>query len=99
MNRMHEGNQENDKVSMLEKEGWTRQFVASEPRLSEAVQIYMEAGLEVYLLPLPEGEEPDDTREARDGECRKCFQGFEDQYKIIFTRPQKGRAGREGDPS
>ena len=98
MNRMHEGNQENDKVSMLEKEGWTRQFVASEPRLSEAVQIYTEAGLEVYLLPLPKGE-TDDTQEAHDGECRKCFQGLEDQHKIIFTRPQKGHAGRKDDLS
>ena len=72
----------------LKKEGWTRQFVASEPRLSEAVAMYKESGFEVHLEPLPSGGESEilPLIDSRDG-CARCFEGFEDQYKIIFTRP------------
>ncbi|MBW1781877.1 MAG: hypothetical protein JRL30_14190 [Deltaproteobacteria bacterium] len=71
----------------LEKEGWTRQFVASEPRLGEAVDVYKEAGFEVHLEPLPpRSKRPEGETCALDGECRACFEGFEDQYQIIFTR-------------
>jgi hypothetical protein len=78
----------------LKREGWTRQFVASEPRLSEAVAIYKESGFEVHLEPLPSCGEPEilPLIDSGDG-CAKCFEGFEDQYKIIFTRPiEKGDA-------
>ena len=83
----------------LEIEGWTRQFVASEPRLSEAVDMYQELGFEVLLEPLPK--EPEcgtcgGTEEQ--GECRACFEGFEDRYKIIYTRPLKGRTPAQGEP-
>ncbi len=30
-------------------------------------------------------------------ECRICFEGFEDQYKTIFTRPKKGEKELEDD--
>jgi hypothetical protein len=59
------------------------------------VDIYREAGFEVHLEPLPEesacescaGEEDQTT-------CRVCFEGIEDQYRIIFTRPREDdRAG------
>jgi hypothetical protein len=78
----------------LQKEGWVKQFVASEPRLSEAVNLYTELGFEVHLEPLPKGQECD-TCSGPEGhlekeECRICFEGFEDQYKIIFTRRRKG---------
>jgi len=75
--------------SLLRK-GWTRQFTASEPRLSEAVAAYEEAGFEVRLEPLPpasSGGSRAGEREAGD-ECRICFEGFEDRYRVIYTRPR-----------
>ncbi|MGE5841998.1 MAG: hypothetical protein ACM335_06955 [Deltaproteobacteria bacterium] len=84
------GNESRLRVEELEREGWVKQFTASEPRLSEAVALYLEAGFEVHLEPLEE-ESACDTCESAEhrgeqGECRVCFQGFEGQYKIIFTR-------------
>jgi hypothetical protein len=78
------------RLEALKKEGWTRQFVASEPRLSEAAALYKESGFEVHLEPLPSGGEPDllPLIDSGDG-CAKCFEGFQEQYKIIFTRPGK----------
>lgn len=74
----------------LEDQGWHRRFVASEPRLSEAVEMYREAGFEVHLEPLPPQEKPSEEKICKtNGGCRACFEGFEDQYKIIFTRPNK----------
>ena len=64
----------------LAEEGWTRQFVADEPRLREAAAAYEEAGFEVRLEPLPP--------ESECGECRACFDGSEDRYRIIYTRPR-----------
>lgn len=82
------------RLETLKKEGWTCQFTAGEPRLSEAVALYEESGFDVHLEPLPSGGEPDllPLIDSGDG-CVKCFEGFEDQYKIIFTR-----LGREGPP-
>jgi hypothetical protein len=77
------------RVETLEREGWVRQFIANEPRLSEAVELYEEAGFDVHLEPLPEGQECEACAGPEEkGECRVCFEGFEDQYKIIFTRPR-----------
>ena len=76
------------RVATLEQQGWTKQFVASEPRLSEAVEIYKEAGFQVHLEPLPpQPRHPAEKKCELDTDCRQCFEGFEDQYKIIFTRP------------
>ena len=36
----------------LAAEGWTRQHVACDPRLSEAVETYEELGQEVFLVPV-----------------------------------------------
>jgi hypothetical protein len=71
----------------LERQGWRRQFVAAEPRLSEAVAMYRELGFEVLLEPLPT-QEKQFNRQTHDTEikCRACFEGSEDQYSIIFTR-------------
>jgi hypothetical protein len=83
----------------LEKDGWKRQFVACEPRLSEAVEMYEKAGYEVHLEPLPSEEvSPDEIRGEGEEGCRLCFEGFEDQYKTIFTRPRGVRADMEDDP-
>ena len=89
----------------LEKEGWTRRFVAGEPRLSEAVEAYNQAGFEVCLQPLPTKERECETcpgeeksRQNGEDECRVCFEGFEDQYKIIYTRPSRDERQSVDDP-
>jgi len=76
------------RLEALEREGWTRQFVANEPRLSEAVELYKETGYEVHLEPIPTGGNPSDLPMVG-SECTTCFDGTEDQYRIIFTRPKK----------
>ena len=69
----------------LKKDGWTRQFVSDEPRLSEMVETYRSIGLDVHLEPLLTDEKPEETE---CGECRVCFEGApKDKYKIIYTRP------------
>ena len=75
--------------AFLEKEGWTKRFVACDPRLSEAVELYRKSGFEVRLEHLTGYEEcPNRNGEAHGGdECRICFKGFEDQYRVIYTRP------------
>ena len=76
----------------LNKEGWTRQFVANEPRLTEAADTYRDLGFEVLLEPLPETaqcEECEGAAETDKSECRVCYQGVEEEYRIIYTRPKK----------
>ena len=85
-------------IEKLEKEGWIRRFVACEPRLSEAVEMYKQAGFEVHLEPLPKEPECDScSGEEEEDECRVCFDGFEDQYRIIFTRPKQREEESEDD--
>jgi hypothetical protein len=77
-------------VEKLEREGWVKQFVANEPRLSEAVELYKETGFDVHLEPLPKGQGCEACPGSEEkGECRVCFEGFEDQYRIIYTRRRK----------
>jgi hypothetical protein len=91
-------NETKSRSEMLAAEGWSKQFVANEPRLSEAIEMYKEAGFEVHLEPLPKGSECESCTGDEEGRgCRVCFEGFEDQYRIIFTRPIKGKTGREAD--
>ena len=60
----------------LEREGWKRQTVTDEPRLSELVELYESLSFEVLLVPLdPEAEEG----------CVECFDD-PSRYKIIYTR-------------
>jgi len=79
------------RIGILERQGWTMRFAAGEPRLSEAVDLYRESGFEVHLEPFPENTECADCP-GEEGECRVCFEGFEDQYKMIFTRPKSVKA-------
>jgi len=65
----------------LERQGWTRQFIADEPRLSEAVENYRELGLEVRLEPVKPG-----TAGAGCGECFKEGCGGV-AHQVIYTRP------------
>ena len=73
----------------LAKEGWQKRFVAEEPRLSEMVAMYKETGFEVHLEPVSAIEKPDEGSEECQA-CRICFEGAEDKYQVIFTRPQAG---------
>jgi len=61
----------------LEAEGWTACFVADEPRLSEAVELYESLGMEVHLEPV----------RPQMPECTTCLKECLDRYKLIFTRP------------
>lgn len=69
----------------LLQQGWERRFVASEPRLSEMVTLYKESGFEVLLETLAAVELPNGDRETCQG-CRICFEGVEDNYRVVFTR-------------
>ncbi|MBI5441368.1 MAG: hypothetical protein HY900_09180 [Deltaproteobacteria bacterium] len=77
----------------LASEGWQRQSVLSEPRLSEAVELYESLGFEVRLVPvLDEG-----AAEGQGGACVSCFgaDGDPGRFQVVYTRP---RTGGTGDP-
>jgi len=77
----------------LENQGWHKQFVATEPRLSEAVEMYRELGFQVHLEPLPTLETtPREQAHNNEIKCRACFDGVESQYSIIFTKPAEKMA-------
>lgn len=70
--------------------GWTRRIVACEPRLSEVIELYKESGFEVLLKNMPPKKTADDcVKEQEKEECRECFDGFEEKYRIIYTRPER----------
>jgi len=72
----------------LEDRGWHRQFIASEPRLSEAVEMYRELGFQVHLEPLSAQKKTSNGQlQGTEIKCHTCFEGSEDQYSIIFTKP------------
>jgi hypothetical protein len=91
---MNEPREPSTREEDLRRQGWTRQFVASEPRLSEAVELYQSTGFEVRLEPVTRGAELE--LEGSDG-CTACFNGYEDQYKMIYTRPKKEGKEPEDD--
>ena len=98
LERLKAVNTEKIVIEALEQRGWTKQFVANEPRLSEAVEMYKEAGFQVHLEPLPsQPRHPSKEQCELDADCRQCFEGFEDQYKIIFTRPDEDNTDRLKD--
>lgn len=59
----------------LAKDGWEKQSVLSEPRLSEAVEMYKELGLEVRVEPV--------DLACVDEDCKECF---DEACKVIYTR-------------
>ena len=67
-------------------QGWERRFVATEPRLSEAVELYESIGFGVLLDPLPTEEELEQQGGCSDGGCRVCFEVDKENYRIIYTR-------------
>jgi len=61
----------------LEREGWKRQTVIDEPRLSELVELYESLSYEVLLVPF--------DPELEEAECGVCLEDPE-KYMIIYTR-------------
>ncbi|KMY65667.1 hypothetical protein AAU61_21040 [Desulfocarbo indianensis] len=80
-----------EKENRLVTQGWVKQFMTDEPRLSEAVEEYRDLGFEVRL------EAVDPAACAASGECSSCFQQPEiaARFKIIFTRPAGGRGSQD----
>jgi len=62
----------------LRRQGWVRQFVTDEPRLSEAVELYSELGYEVHL----EQTSFDEVNQI----CKNCLPADCDRYKTIYIR-------------
>jgi hypothetical protein len=89
---------DNSRIKELETQGWTVRFIEGEPCLSEAIETYRDSGFEVHLEPLP-GEMSCNScsGEEAEGECRVCFKGHEDQYRMIFTRPIAEKTTQEED--
>lgn len=92
--------EDQSRSNILESEGWEKKFIASEPRLSEAVEVYKEAGFEIHLEPLPK--EPEcktctGKEEKNGGECRVCFEGIEDKFKIIYVKPVEVESSSDDD--
>ena len=71
-------------------EGWERRFVAMEPRLREAVELYEEIGFDVLLEPLPTEEELKGAGCEESG-CTACFDVDRERYKIIYTRAKEDK--------
>jgi len=69
-------------------EGWERRFIATEPRLGEAVQLYKEIGFDVLLELLPTEEELKGAGCEESG-CTACFDVDRERYRIIYTRAKQ----------
>ncbi len=69
-------------------EGWERRFIASEPKLAEAVQLYEEIGFDVLLELLPTEEELKGAGCEESG-CTACFDVDRERYRIIYTRARE----------
>ena len=69
------------KEELLERKGWARQFVADEPRLSEAVELYQSLGYEVRL--------EEASFEEVNQMCKNCLDIDCSKYKTIYIRQKK----------
>ena len=63
----------------LERQGWERRTVESEPRLSELVALYRELGFEVRLEPVDLDELPSEA-------CNRCYLVRSERFKTLYTR-------------
>jgi hypothetical protein len=85
-------------IPELEKKGWNYRFTANEPRLSETVAFYKETGFEVHLEPLPKRERCDlECKVGKSEDCHICFDGDEERYRMVFTKPASTQALQEED--
>ncbi len=82
-----------EREAELVQQGWQRRFVAAEPRLSEMAALYEQTGYEVHLEPLAAVEAPDQGQDECEG-CTICYEGVEDRYQVIYTRPKRRGKGR-----
>ncbi len=64
----------------LERDGWKREFVASEPRLSEMCELFQSMGREVLVTPTIE--EVENLDEA----CKACFESTKEATFTIWTK-------------
>lgn len=76
------------------EEGWKRRMVASEPRLSEIVEMYEGLGFDVKTVPL----DPNDPGWDED-ECTICFEdpAEADRTRVVYTRPRPDRGSSNDD--
>jgi hypothetical protein len=65
----------------LNNEGWQRRFIADEPRLSEAREMYNSLGFEVRFEPV----------EIDTDDCTECMRSNPDKYKVIYTKAKSDR--------
>jgi hypothetical protein len=82
-----------EREEILKGQGWEKRFIASEPRLSEAVELYRSIGFDVLLEPLPDEKELEKDGCSASG-CTACFEAGKERYRIIFTRARKGEGER-----
>ena len=81
--------QKSPRDAELTAQGWTRQFSASEPRLSEMTVEYQDLGFEILV-------EPVDTCPG-DGTCTACLVDNPEFVKVIYTRPAENETMAEAD--
>ena len=81
-----------EREAQLLAQGWARQFMADEPRLSEAVEEYRALGFAVRL------EAVDPAGCSAEGGCSACYQLPEvaARFKVIFTRPGRDDGEDQG---
>lgn len=72
----------------MKAQGWQKRFIASEPRLSEAVELYQSIGFDVLLEPLPDQEELDEGECSTSG-CTACFEADKGRYRMVFTKARE----------
>jgi len=74
-------------------QGWEKRFIASEPRLSEAIELYESMGFDVFLEPLS-CEEELKRDSCENAGCTACY-GVADKerYRIIFTKASASSQG------
>ena len=65
------------RLEELTREGWEKQSILDEPRLSEVVQTYREIGFEVLLEPFRPDEEET---------CTECMKDTPEKYQTVFVR-------------
>lgn len=72
----------NMKKDGLEQDGFERRGVYEEPRLTEIVQMYEEAGFEVVVL---------DYKAGGGEHCNACLDDVDakNRYKVVYTRKRK----------
>jgi len=73
-----------DFIKKLSALGWVRKTITDEPRLTELVELYESIGFEVHLEPLSS-----ELLKLMGEECKACYIGNWERYKVIFTRKNK----------